>query len=67
MLLLLLLLLPFYGPLVFVWDYPGEPVPEKYNQEGKIMLDLLNRQDINAQHTTVLQLYGFCPGQPGWG
>jgi len=24
-----LLLLPFYGPLDFVWDYPGELVPEK--------------------------------------
>jgi len=20
---------PFYGPLDFVWDYPGEPVPER--------------------------------------
>jgi len=19
---------PFYGPLDFVWDYPGEPLPE---------------------------------------
>jgi len=26
-LLLLLLLQPFYGPLDFVWDYPGEPAP----------------------------------------
>jgi len=25
----LLLLLPFNGPLDFVWDYPGQPVPEK--------------------------------------
>jgi len=27
-LLLLLLLLPFYGPLDFIWDCLGEPVPE---------------------------------------
>jgi len=26
---LLLLLLPFYGPLDFVRDYPGEPAPER--------------------------------------
>jgi len=26
---LLLLLQPFYGPLDFVWNYPGEPVPER--------------------------------------
>jgi len=26
---LLLLLLPFYGSLDFVWDNPGEPVPEE--------------------------------------
>ena len=31
-LLALLLLQPFYGPLDFVRDYPGEPAPEKYNQ-----------------------------------
>jgi len=29
LLLLLLLLLPFCGPLDFVWDYPGEPVSER--------------------------------------
>ena len=29
LLLLLLLLQPFYGPLDFVRDYPGEPVPER--------------------------------------
>jgi len=28
-LLLLLLLQPFYGCLDFVWDYLGEPVPER--------------------------------------
>jgi len=27
--LLLLLLQPFYSSLDFVWDYPGEPVPEE--------------------------------------
>jgi len=21
---------------------------------------------ITHSHTTVLRLYGFCPGQPGW-
>jgi len=25
----LLQLQPFYGPLDYVWDYPGEPVPER--------------------------------------
>ena len=29
LLLLLLLLQPLYGSLDFVWDYPGEPVPER--------------------------------------
>jgi len=27
----------------FVWDYPGEPAPERYNQEGKTNLDLLEQ------------------------
>jgi len=23
---------PFYGPQDFVWDYPGQPAPERQNQ-----------------------------------
>jgi len=36
---------PFYGPLDFIQDYPGKPVPERKNQEGQTNLDLLE-QDI---------------------
>ena len=43
----ILLLLPlFYGSLVFVRDYPGEPVPERQNGEGKTNLDLLEQEIV---------------------
>jgi len=45
---LLLLLQPFYGPLDFVRDYPGEPVPERLNQEGKTNLDLLEQELVSG-------------------
>jgi len=32
----------------FVWDYPGELVPEKYNQEGKTNLDLLEQEIVSG-------------------
>jgi len=51
-LLLPLLLLPllqlFYGPLDCVWDYPGEPIPERLNQEGKTNLDLLEQEILSG-------------------
>ena len=31
----------FIALLDFVRDYPGEPTPERYHQEGKTNLDLL--------------------------
>jgi len=31
----------FMALLDFVWDYPGELTPERYHQEGKTNLDLL--------------------------
>jgi len=42
------LLQPFYGPLDWVWDYLGEPVPERYNQEGKTNLDLLEQETVSG-------------------
>jgi len=47
-LLLLLLLHPFYRPLDLVQDYPGEPVPERWNQEGKTKLDLLEQEIVSG-------------------
>jgi len=26
----------------------------------------MNKTKATHTHTTVLQLYGFCPGEPGW-
>jgi len=45
---LLLQLQLFYAPLDFVWDYPGEPVSENYNQEGKTNLDLLEQKIVSG-------------------
>jgi len=30
--------------LDFVWDYPGEPTPERYHKEGKTNLDLMEQE-----------------------
>ena len=35
---------PFYGLLDFVRDDPCEPTPERYHQEGKTNLDLLEQE-----------------------
>ena len=48
LLLLLLLLQPFYGPLDFVLDCPGELVPERKIQEGKINLDILEQEIVSG-------------------
>jgi len=34
--------------LDFVWDYPGKPAPERYKQEGKINLDLLEQDTVSG-------------------
>jgi len=34
--------------LDFVWNYPSEPVPERYNQEGKTNLDLLEQETVTS-------------------
>jgi len=34
--------------LDFVRDYPGEPVPERYNHEGKTNLDLLEQEIVSG-------------------
>jgi len=49
-LLLLLVLLLFYAPPPpdCVRDYPGEPVPERYNQESKTNLDLLEQETMSG-------------------
>jgi len=39
---------PFYGPLWFCPGLPDEPEPERYNQEGKINLDLLEQEIVNG-------------------
>jgi len=31
-----------------VWDYPGEPIPERQNQEGKTNLDLLEQEIVSG-------------------
>ena len=46
--LLQLLLQPFYGSLDFVWGYSCEPIPERYNQEVKTNLDLLEKEIVNG-------------------
>jgi len=33
-----------YAPLDCVWVYPGEPLPERQNQEGRANLDLLQQE-----------------------
>jgi len=42
------LLQPFYGSLDCVRDYPGEPIPERWNQEGKTNLDLLEQETVSG-------------------
>ena len=39
---------PFYGPVKFCPDYPGELTPETYNQEGKTNLDLLEQETVSG-------------------
>jgi len=39
---------PFYGCLNFVRDYPGEPVPERQNQEAKTNLDQLEQETVSG-------------------
>ena len=39
---------PFYAILNYVWDYLGEPAPERYNQEGKTSLDLLEQEIVSG-------------------
>jgi len=34
--------------LDFVQDYPGEPAPERQNQEGKTNLDLLQQEIVSG-------------------
>jgi len=34
--------------LYFVRDYPGQPAPERQNQEGKINLDLLEQEIVSG-------------------
>jgi len=34
--------------LDFVRDYPGEPVPERKNKEGKTNLDLLEQETVSG-------------------
>jgi len=34
--------------LDFVWDYPGEPEPERLKQEGKTNLDLLEQEIVSG-------------------
>jgi len=31
-----------------VWDFPGEPAPERQNQEGKTNLDLLEQETVSG-------------------
>jgi len=38
----------FTALLDFVWDYPGEPVPKRYNQEGKTNVDLLEQEIVSG-------------------
>jgi len=40
--------LPPPGGLDFVRDYPGEPVPERQNQEGKTNLDLVEQEIVSG-------------------
>jgi len=37
-----------YGSLGFCPDYPGETAPERYNQEGKTNLDLLEQETVSG-------------------
>jgi len=37
----------FYGSSGFAWDYPGKPVPERYNWEHKTNLDLLEQETVS--------------------
>jgi len=34
--------------LDFVWDYPDESAPERYNQEGKSNMDLLEQEIVSG-------------------
>jgi len=38
----------FTALLDFVWDYPAEPAPERWNQEGKTSLDLQEQEIVSG-------------------
>jgi len=38
----------FTALLDFLRDYPGEPAPERYNQEDKTNLDLLEQETVSG-------------------
>jgi len=38
--------------LDFVWDYLGEPTSERYYQEGKTNLDLLEQEIVSGSGIT---------------
>jgi len=61
--ILLLLLQPFYGHWT-VWDYPGEPVSESYNQEDKANLDLLEQEIVSGNGISwAISKSAPCPRQ----
>jgi len=37
-----------FWPLDCVRGYPGEPVPQRWNQEGKTNLDLLEQETVSG-------------------
>ena len=38
----------FTALLYFVWDYPDQPTPERYHQEGKTSRDLLEQEIVSG-------------------
>jgi len=46
--------------LDFVWDYPGEPTPERQYQEGKTNLDLPEQETVSGSGISC----ATCPSAP---
>jgi len=48
--------------LDFVRDHPGEPAPERLNQEGKTNLDLLEQEIVSGSGIS----WAICKSAPPW-
>jgi len=53
----------FMDLLDFVRDYPGEPTPERYHQEGKTNLGLLEQEIVSGSGNCGIS-WAICKSAP---